>query len=134
MEARPCRLRARSNGLSRSTAAIDGASPPVPARRIASQQTAQTTFASRGLAPTTYSTEVQQRPLTAASEHDRQHTELAGATAKRPAAPLVRDEEARARCVPDRLVNHLYSRSLTATSQRHAICELAADPLSSTTF
>ena len=41
-----------------------------------------------------YSSGVQQRPLTAASEHDRQHTELAGTTGKRPAPPLVRDEEA----------------------------------------
>jgi hypothetical protein len=41
-----------------------------------------------------YSAKVQQRPLTAASQHDRQHTELAGTTAKRPAPPLVRDEEA----------------------------------------
>jgi len=41
-----------------------------------------------------YSTEVQQRPLTVASQHDRQHTKLAGTTAKRPGAPLVRDEEA----------------------------------------
>ena len=40
-----------------------------------------------------YSTEVQQRPLTVASQHDRQHTKLAGTTAKRPAA-LVRDERA----------------------------------------
>ena len=48
-----------------------------------------------------YSNHVQQRPLTAASKRERQHTELAGTTAKRPAAPLVRDEEARARRVPD---------------------------------
>jgi hypothetical protein len=41
-----------------------------------------------------YSTEVQQRPRTAASSDDRQHTQLAGTTAKRPAAPLVRDEAA----------------------------------------
>jgi hypothetical protein len=37
---------------------------------------------------------VQQRPLTVANQHDRQHAELAGMTAKCPAAPLVRDEEA----------------------------------------
>ena len=43
-----------------------------------------------------YSAEVQQRPLTATSEHGHWHTELAGTTDKRPAAPLVRDEEARA--------------------------------------
>ena len=41
-----------------------------------------------------YSAEAQQRHLAAASQHDRQHTELAGTTTKRPAAPLVRDEEA----------------------------------------
>jgi hypothetical protein len=43
---------------------------------------------------TRHSTEVQQRPRTAASSDDRQHTKLAGTTSKRPAAPLVRDEEA----------------------------------------
>ncbi len=41
-----------------------------------------------------YSSQVQQRPLTAASHHDRQHTGLVGTAAKRPGAPLVRDEEA----------------------------------------
>jgi hypothetical protein len=41
-----------------------------------------------------YSSNVQQRPLTTTCQHDHQHTELAGTTAKRPAAPLVRDEEA----------------------------------------
>jgi hypothetical protein len=46
----------------------------------------------RGGAP--YSAEVQQSSLPRASSHDRQRTELAGMTAKRPAAPLVRDEEA----------------------------------------
>jgi hypothetical protein len=43
---------------------------------------------------TQYSNHVQQRPLTTAGQHDRQYTELAGTTAKRPAAPLVRDQEA----------------------------------------
>ena len=43
---------------------------------------------------TRYSAEVQQRPLTAACEHGHQHTELPATTDKRPAAPLVRDEEA----------------------------------------
>ena len=41
-----------------------------------------------------YSAEVQQRPLTAASQHERQRTDLAATTAKRPVAPLVRDEKA----------------------------------------
>ena len=41
-----------------------------------------------------YSNHVQQLPLPPASQHDRQHTKLAGTTAKHPAAPLVRDEEA----------------------------------------
>ncbi|SRR6266851_4233743 len=41
-----------------------------------------------------YSSKVQQPPRTAASSDDRQHTQLAGTTAKRSAAPLVRDEEA----------------------------------------
>src|SRR5260370_41001887 len=43
-----------------------------------------------------YSAEVQQRARTAASQHDRQHPELAAMIVKRPAAPLVRDEEAAA--------------------------------------
>jgi hypothetical protein len=47
---------------------------------------------------TPYSAKVQQRPLPAASDHDRQHTELAGTMNKRPAAPLVRDEEAAGSC------------------------------------
>jgi hypothetical protein len=42
----------------------------------------------------TYSTEIQQRPHTAASSGNRQHTQQTGTTAKSPAAPLVRDEEA----------------------------------------
>ena len=46
-----------------------------------------------------YSNQVQQRPLTATSQHDHQHTDLAGTTDKRPAAPLVRDEEANASVV-----------------------------------
>ena len=41
-----------------------------------------------------HSGKVQQQPRTAASSDDRLHTQLAGTTAKRPAAPLVRDEEA----------------------------------------
>ena len=58
-----------------------------------------------------YSTEVQQRPLPATSIHDRQHTELAGTTAKRPAPSVVRDEEARARRVPDEVVDRGSPRS-----------------------
>ena len=51
--------------------------------------------ASRGHQPgATYSTEVQQRPQTADSSGGRQHTQRAGTTAKSPAAPVVRDEEA----------------------------------------
>jgi hypothetical protein len=41
-----------------------------------------------------YSGEVQQRPLTTASQPGRQHTEHAGTMARHPALPLVRDEEA----------------------------------------
>jgi hypothetical protein len=41
-----------------------------------------------------YSAEVQQRPLTAASEHCHRHTELPAMTDKRPEAPLVPHEEA----------------------------------------
>ena len=48
-----------------------------------------------GASSTRYSAEVQQHPLTTASEHGRWHTELAGTTDKRPGAPLVRDEEAK---------------------------------------
>ena len=38
--------------------------------------------------------EVQQRPLTCASKHNQRHTRLAGTTTKRPALPLVLDQEA----------------------------------------
>src|ERR1022692_1768640 len=48
----------------------------------------------RGRLPPKYSAEVQQRALTTASQRGRQHTEQAGTTTKRPALPLVRDEEA----------------------------------------
>ena len=41
---------------------------------------------------------VQQRSLTVGTEHDRQHTDLAGTAAKRPSDPLVRDQE------PDRVM------------------------------
>jgi len=37
---------------------------------------------------------VQQRPLTVGTQHDRQHTDLAGTAAKGPEPPLLRDEEA----------------------------------------
>ena len=42
----------------------------------------------------TCSTQVQQRARTAAIQRSHQHTGLPGMPAKRPAAPLVRDEEA----------------------------------------
>ncbi len=61
---------------------------------------------------TQHSNYVQQRPLTIASQHDHQHTEFAGTMAKHPAAPLVRDEEARARCVPDGMVARGLSQPL----------------------
>src|SRR5215813_1920375 len=41
-----------------------------------------------------YSSKVQQRSLTAASMNYRPHPALAGTTDRRPAAPLIRDEEA----------------------------------------
>ncbi len=44
--------------------------------------------------PTRYSNQVQQQLLTAAGQHDHPHTELAGTTDMRPAAPLIRGEEA----------------------------------------
>ena len=57
-----------------------------------------------------YSAEVQQRHLTPAIEHDQQHTTLAGTTVKRPALPLVRDEEAAGSnpATPDQLTGHLH--------------------------
>jgi hypothetical protein len=51
-------------------------------------------FCKKVVGRTRYSVKVQQRPLTAASQHDRQHTQLAGTTVNCPEAPLVRDEEA----------------------------------------
>src|ERR1039457_374300 len=51
----------------------------------------------RGRLPPKYSAEVQQRALTTASQRGRQHTEQAGTTTKRPALPLVRDEEAQSK-------------------------------------
>ena len=47
-----------------------------------------------------YSGEIQQHTLTSASSGERPQPALAGTAAIRPALPLVRDEEARARCVP----------------------------------
>src|ERR1039457_282307 len=55
---------------------------------------AATTVQARGRLPPKYSAEVQHRALTTASQRGRQHTEQAGTTTKRPALPLVRDEEA----------------------------------------
>src|SRR6516164_627774 len=43
----------------------------------------------QGVSCTTYSAKVQQRPLTAASEHGHRHTKLPATTDKRPEAPLV---------------------------------------------
>jgi hypothetical protein len=48
----------------------------------------------RGSPGDAHSTEVQQRSLTATSACGHQHPNLAGATVKRPASPLVRNEEA----------------------------------------
>jgi hypothetical protein len=62
--------------------------------RLADGRPASTTPGVLPMRQAQYSRKIQQRPLPAASGHDRQHTELAGMTAKRPAAPLVRDEEA----------------------------------------
>ncbi len=45
---------------------------------------------------TQYSNHVQHAPLTTASQHNRRRTEFARARARHPAAPLIRDEEARA--------------------------------------
>ncbi len=82
-----------------------------------------------------YSTEVQQRPLTVASQHDRQHTKLAGTTAKRPGAPLVRDEEATvpAACPIGRSTpgNHGHSQT---TRYADSPAYKQADPLRKPTF
>jgi hypothetical protein len=51
-------------------------------------------------------------PPTVGTKHDRQHTDLAGTAAKHPAAPLVRDEGAHARRVPDGTVTGEVSRPL----------------------
>jgi len=58
-----------------------------------------------------YSAEVQQRPLTTASQPNRQHTQQARTTAKRPALPLVRDEEAAGSnpATPTQVTGHLRS-------------------------
>jgi hypothetical protein len=72
---------------------------------------ALTKLCTLGVSRTGYSAEVQQRPLTTASRPDRQRTKQAGTTTRRPGAPLVRDEEARARCVPDGRSTRGYSRS-----------------------
>jgi hypothetical protein len=68
--------------------------------------------------PKLYSAKVQQRAHATASNDDRQHIDLAGKAAGRPALHVVRDEEARARCVPDRAANHEQSESLADMSQR----------------
>ena len=64
--------------------------------------------------PTTavgYSAEVQQHARTVASYHRHQHPALAGPIANRPGPPVVRDEEARARRVPDEVVDRGSPRS-----------------------
>jgi hypothetical protein len=61
-------------------------------------QRASTGSAREPMTQAQYSNHVRQRPLPVASQHDRQHTELAGTMAKRPAAPQVRDDEATYHC------------------------------------
>jgi hypothetical protein len=68
--------------------------------------------------PKLYSAKVHQRAHATASNDDRQHIDLAGKAAGRPALHVVRDEEARAPCVPDRAANHEQSESLADMSQR----------------
>ena len=68
---------------------------------------------------------IQQHSLTAASTSYRPRPALAGTADKRPAAPLVRDEEARARCVPDRPVKPGQSRSLGDTRPYRLTCARA---------
>jgi len=48
-----------------------------------------------------YSAEVQRQARTTATYHERRHPSLAGTTAGRPPAPLVRDDEDHARHAPD---------------------------------
>jgi hypothetical protein len=74
---------------------------------------------------TRYSAEVQQHPLTTASEHDRWHTGLAGTTDKRPGAPLVRDEEA-AGSNPTTPTEKLQADGMIAKCGDHAIDHLLA--------
>jgi hypothetical protein len=70
-----------------------------------------------GIRPTTWSGTARKysnAPLPTTSRHDRQHTELAGTTAKRPAAPLVRDEEAPGSnpATPTQVKGHLPQRDV----------------------
>ena len=59
-----------------------------------------------------YSSKIQQRPLPTTTTSCRPYPALAGIADKRPTAPLVQDEEARARRVPDEVVDRRLSRPL----------------------
>jgi hypothetical protein len=68
------------------------------------------------------SRKVQQRPRTVASNGERQHTRLAGTTAKRQAAPLVRDGEANRWPPPEAMRRIPRNRAVPASTARVAYC------------
>jgi hypothetical protein len=69
-----------------------------------------TSLCKQGVSRVRYSAEVQQRPLTAASDNGHRHTGLPATTDKRPAAPLVRDEEAAGSnpATPTQVTGHIW--------------------------
>jgi hypothetical protein len=64
-----------------------------------------------------YSTEVQQRHLTYTGSCGQEQPKLAGPMTNLPGPPVVRDEEARARRVPDGAVEREAQRPLATTRQ-----------------
>ena len=64
-----------------------------PPRKLVQLEPIRTPATRAANATHPYSTEVQQRPRTAASSDGQQHAQLAATTAKRPAAQLVREQE-----------------------------------------
>ena len=84
--------------------------------------------------PRTYSTEVQQRPLTTASTSDRPHPVLAVTAARLPRTACSSGRRGRARCVPDRPVNAGNLRSLPDSPVTGSPAYRQADPLRKPTF
>jgi hypothetical protein len=93
--------------------------------RSALYPSVDTSLCKQGVCCTKYSAEVQQRPLTAASEHCHRHTELPAMTDKRPEAPLVRDEEA-AGSNPATPTEKFQVNGMIARCDDHAIDHLLA--------